>query len=109
MIESKSRIPGEDLFEIKTDYDRVLEEVNVKGDVSASTLMKELNMKKDEFFYCYTILSDRKLIKLDYPVVGKLHLVSLNYHEEKKKEKKEKKEEKKNQKRENKNKGEKNE
>jgi hypothetical protein len=92
LMESKRRIPGEELFEIKTDFDRVFEKVNARGQVSATQLMKEVGMEKEQFTECYSILSEKKLIKLNYPVVGKLHLTSMTYDEEQKQKKKDKKE-----------------
>ncbi len=78
-------------YRIVTDFDGVLNYVRKKGKVNVTKARKELHMDKKRFKECCDVLEKSKLIKIEYPAIGRMKLLDINYKEEKKKKGKKKK------------------
>lgn len=74
---------------IETAFDRLLNLVQMKGDVKLGEAASELGMSKREVQECAEILESNKLIKLVYPAIGSVRLVYPGYLKWKAEQKKE--------------------
>jgi len=80
---------------IETNFDRVLNLVQVKGIINLNEVSKQLNINKKKAQECAEILERGRLIRMIYPPIGSVKLVYPQYLEWKAKEKKKKRKKKK--------------
>ncbi len=93
--EEKKKTVSKDIKELDvvTDYDKILKLVKEKGSITAKNAAKELGIKMDGFTKCCQVLEDSRLIKLEYPAIGSVKIVDIDYDPKKKEENKDKGEE----------------
>ncbi len=71
------------IFELRTDYDSVLEFVNKIGFTNDSEIVKNLGISKKLVNEILRILDDEKMLKLHYPLIGGIRVMSLQNYSEK--------------------------
>ncbi len=77
--EAKTILKEIEKHKIITDFDKILNYVNEKGSVKMGELKKELNMDSKRLKECCNILEKNNLIKVEYPPVGDVRVISMNY------------------------------
>ncbi len=70
---------------IVSDFDRLLDLVKEKGEVSEIEAMSLLGLKRERFIECCELLEQNDLIKLDYPLFGGIIVKDANFVDSKKK------------------------
>jgi len=76
------------LKRIVTDFDKILAFVKDKGYAKEAVIAKQLNIDKKRIREVSTILEERGLVRIDFPLIGDMVITDINYKKVKKKKKK---------------------
>jgi unconventional prefoldin RPB5 interactor 1 len=87
-VKKKKKMEGKvkEIHEKKiiTDFDKLLQLVKQKGKVKEKDAAKTLGLTPERIKECYTVLEKNELIRIEYPLIGGVRIVSKDYVEPKK-------------------------